>query len=202
MVEQGKERLYYKLGDPVDEKKARHIMRYNFVADQLKDKNVATILDFGCGAGYGTKLLATAFPKATITGYDISEEAIEYAKQNNEATNVTFTTNPEVLQKQHDVITLIDCIEHLTLDKQNEILQTLTNNNKQTTYFISTPLSNFVGQSPTNPYHIACHTKQTFSEMLAKQFNYEYWIIDWYFYRQMNVEEPYGAIMAICEVLK
>lgn len=38
-------------------------------------------LDVGCGQGYALRVLATAFPKSRFLGYDLSEEAISFARE-------------------------------------------------------------------------------------------------------------------------
>lgn len=195
------ERLYYTLGEPVDEKKARHVMRYNFIAEQIKGKETKLILDFGCGSGYGTKLLSLALPNSKIIGYDISPEAIEFAEKNNSNKNVEFTSDlPKIKGLDFDYITMVDCIEHINKKDTEEILKTLAKN-KKAKVFISTPLNEFIGQSPSNPFHINCYVKETFSKLLSEHFKFEYWLIDWYYYRLMNEAERFGPVMAICEAI-
>lgn len=196
------ERLYYTLGANVQEKEARHIMRYNFVGEQLKGKKELNILDFGCGSGYGSKLLSLACPNSNIVGYDISKEAIEYAEQNNSNLNILFTTDKQMLEKKYDVIIMMDCIEHLEQKEIDKILNLLTKN-KKAKFFISTPLSSFNGLSPTNKYHINCFTRDRFNILLDLYFKkYSYWLIDWYFSRKMSDLEKYGGVITVCEELK
>ena len=55
---------------------AEHFQRYNAVLDIVKGKKV---LDAACGSGYGTALMAST--AESVTGIDISAEAIGYAKK-------------------------------------------------------------------------------------------------------------------------
>jgi SAM-dependent methyltransferase len=48
------------------------------------------ILDFGCGFGDTTKLLAELFPQAHLIGLDTSEKAIEYAHQAHGSSRISF----------------------------------------------------------------------------------------------------------------
>ena len=41
----------------------------------------ASLLDVGCGRGHALMTLAAAFPKSEFVGYDLSEEAVEYASR-------------------------------------------------------------------------------------------------------------------------
>lgn len=54
-----------------------HVARYEFAAKRLPEKS--RVVDFACGVGYGTQILADAGHKTT--GYDKSIEAIAYAKR-------------------------------------------------------------------------------------------------------------------------
>jgi len=53
-----------------------HVERYNYAARTLP--RGSRVIDFACGVGYGTRILADAGHAAI--GYDIDAEAIEYAK--------------------------------------------------------------------------------------------------------------------------
>jgi 2-polyprenyl-3-methyl-5-hydroxy-6-metoxy-1,4-benzoquinol methylase len=77
------------------------------------------VLDLGCGRGKALNLLAKTFPKSRFVGYDLSEEAIEYAR--NEArelklTNVNFEIkdltyfNESAPDKKYDFITTFDAV--------------------------------------------------------------------------------------------
>ena len=54
-----------------------HVERYQFVAKRLAKGS--RVVDFACGIGYGTRIMAVA--GAIAHGFDIDAEAIEYAKQ-------------------------------------------------------------------------------------------------------------------------
>ena len=51
------------------------------IMENLFPENPATVLDFGCGSGYFTGLLADRFPVAKITGTDSSPAMLDEAKQ-------------------------------------------------------------------------------------------------------------------------
>jgi SAM-dependent methyltransferase len=49
-----------------------------FLAEEMEDKRW---LDFGCGAGASTLFLASRFPKADVTGVELSERSIGLARR-------------------------------------------------------------------------------------------------------------------------
>jgi 2-polyprenyl-3-methyl-5-hydroxy-6-metoxy-1,4-benzoquinol methylase len=53
-----------------------HISRYIFAKGFIKDKS---ILELGCGIGYGSNYLKSSGAKEVVAG-DISEDAIKYAR--------------------------------------------------------------------------------------------------------------------------
>ncbi len=205
MVDEDKERLYYTLGQEADIKTLRHIKRYDFVVRQilklgLKPKR---ILDFGCGSGYGTKLMATAFPNVNLVGYDISKDAIEYANENNAVNNIEFVTKLPNNDNNdgYDIIILMDMIEHMTDKTRNGVLKDLmTQNQNANTFFISTPLYDFTGKSKVNKYHINCFTKQAFKDYLGDWFKtQELWLVDWCYTRLVSEKDLYGGVVATCQ---
>ena len=77
------------------------------------------VIDVGCGRGRALSALATWFPRSTFAGYDISEEAIAYARQTAEAAglgNVTFHVHdaarlPEAVEQgAADLVTTFDSV--------------------------------------------------------------------------------------------
>ena len=45
-----------------------------------KIKFPKTIADYGCGAGFSTNILKEIFQDALVTGYEISHDAVDYAR--------------------------------------------------------------------------------------------------------------------------
>lgn len=77
-----------------------------------------TVLDFGCGTGYGTARLAEA--AASVTGVDVAEKAIEAARQGSTAENLQFRRIDMVQEKDlpfaddtFDVVVSFQVIEHV-----------------------------------------------------------------------------------------
>lgn len=103
------ERIYLPGDKRVDLIK-RHKRRYELFIKELKNSD--TVLDFGCGSGYGTKMIARKVKIAI--GYDTDFDAIAFAGQNNSLHNTIFTlSNDDVTLNQFNAICMIDVLEHL-----------------------------------------------------------------------------------------
>lgn len=90
----------------------------------------ANVLDFGCGVGRVSLILAKAFPNSQFVGVDCHAKSIDQAnniaKTQELATRVQFTTQPINELHAHgdfDLITLCDCLHDLS--QPVEILQQL-----------------------------------------------------------------------------
>lgn len=76
--------------------------------------------DIGCGAGVAVLLLAKAFPDATISGFDISEHALERAEAKRAADGVANAAffdvrhTPLPSDRSLDLVTTFDCIHDMT----------------------------------------------------------------------------------------
>lgn len=89
-----------------------HVARYEWAAQQLPAHS--RVIDFACGVGYGTRILADAGHKAR--GYDKDNEALCYADQHYAATGTTFVTadgNAPGALPEADAAVCFETIEHL-----------------------------------------------------------------------------------------
>ncbi len=96
-----------------------HIHRYAFAALWCKD---ARVLDAACGEGYGSSLLAQS--AASVTGVDISAEAVQHAAQRyTEQESLDFRvadcTQLPFDSDQFDMVVSFETLEHL---KQQEAM--------------------------------------------------------------------------------
>ena len=55
--------------------------KVELMADRLRQRNVASVLDFGCGAGRSLPLIASHFPDARVWGFDVSSESLRAAAE-------------------------------------------------------------------------------------------------------------------------
>lgn len=81
-----------------------------WIKDEI-NKNYYTLCDIGCAEGDGTHILYREFFNSEIYGYDISEYAIEVAKERYKG--IEFIANDIMnLDKNHDVIFSSNTLEH------------------------------------------------------------------------------------------
>jgi len=80
----------------------------------------AKVADIGCGAGGAAIRMAQAFPKSSVTGYDISRYALDRAheKKTIDATDNVHFVDPRVSplpnDESLDIVTAFDCIHDMT----------------------------------------------------------------------------------------
>lgn len=141
-----------------------HRARYQFAEELCRGKRV---LDFGCGAGYGSQMLSRAAAK--VLGLDISREAVEYAQKHYQASNLDYMTGDIDLlvssQRRYDTVVCFEVIEHLENPKM--FLKDLTVGMTGSGHLIiSTPN----GQDEQNPYHHHGWDADEFKDLLSSDF--------------------------------
>lgn len=143
--------------------------RYNFCNRYIKKK---VVLDIPCGVGWGTSLLKGA---TSITGIDISEEAIDYAKKHYERKNRKFIAgNMDSICLEENSIEILICLEgfeHIS----REIGKKFISESKRILKFnglliMTCPVLNKYGKASGNPYHLCEYPENELIEMLNKNF--------------------------------
>ena len=97
----------------------QYFARYkiDFLAAATRNRNIRSILDFGCGAGRSLEYLASAFPRASLSGFDPSSESIRLASQRVAAAKLT-TQWHDIEQNAFDVVFVANVFHHIP---RNEI---------------------------------------------------------------------------------
>jgi len=158
-----------------------HINRYQFALKFVKSK---TVLDVACGTGYGSNYLTKEAKE--VVGVDISNDAINYAKNNYIKPNLNFyngdAINLPFLDESFDVIVSFETIEHIRkYDKfLNECWRVLRNGGL---FICSTPnkkISSPHTKLPLNPFHVKEFYIDEFYELLDRYF------VDTRLYGQQN----------------
>jgi len=144
-----------------------HVARYEWAARQLPANS--RVIDFACGVGYGTRILADAGHKAR--GYDQDIEALCYADQHYAATGTTFITGngnvpghlPEV-----DAAVCFETIEHI--EDPRQLLKALRR--AAPMLLASVPNETAFPYSPapgvTTAYHFRHYTARQFKALLEE----------------------------------
>ena len=103
------------VGETLDKIDPLHVKRY-FMASSFMPTS-GTILDLGCGCGYGSYLLANEHPLRNVTGIDYSEEAVEYAREHYSLCNNSFAVMDLQLDTDNkylaDGIIATEVLEHI-----------------------------------------------------------------------------------------
>ena len=132
-------------------------------------------LDFGCGTGYGTAQLAHV--ASSVTGLDISPEAIAWARATHRDPKISFDLRTDLGagldQGSFDLITCFEMIEHVDHATQisaiRSISSLLATSGK---LVISTPDPKFTAPYGHNPYHLREMTEPQFRELLSEGFKH------------------------------
>jgi len=95
-----------------------HLARYLWARDLLPTGGTS-LLDLGCGSGYGSYLMAEARPEASVIGIDYDAQAVEHARRHHKLENLSFAVgDPTDWERtlgasQFDAIACFDVIEHV-----------------------------------------------------------------------------------------
>lgn len=82
---------YDRLSDSYDSSWCRHIERVTIgLLERLQTPNAFKILDLGCGTGLSSRILASKYPSADVTGIDISRGMLGVAEKTTGHPNVSY----------------------------------------------------------------------------------------------------------------
>jgi SAM-dependent methyltransferase len=151
-----------------------HLATYDFAIPFVQDR---TVLDFGCGTGYGTHRLAAVCRH--ITGVDISAEAVEFAARAHQADNLEYQQirplpehSAPFADASFDAITSFQVIEHIwEVDAYVDELARLLKPGGVAV--IATPDRStrlFRGQRPWNLYHVIEYDHAGLRAALERRF--------------------------------
>lgn len=153
-------------GENFDYDKARHLAAYLYAAALGPGKSV---LDAGCGEGFGTQMLADVAER--VVGLDYSHEAIEFCRQAWQKPNLTFLradlTKPEKISGTFDLVLNFQVLEHI--EDEVPFLEALRARLAAGgTLLLTTP--NRLRSFSENPYHVREYTAPELRALLEKVF--------------------------------
>lgn len=99
--------------------------RVEHVKHVLAGKSIRHVLDFGCGDGATSVLLASAFPDAEIVGTDVSAESIECARRHS-SERIRFVVGHELLRSSRwraDLVYTNGVFHHIPPEHRDGTLQ-------------------------------------------------------------------------------
>jgi len=76
-------------------------------------KKLGRIVDYGCGSAYGTCLLASLFPAAEVTGVDVSDEALAFARLRAPEAHGFVRSCDDWDDCSVDAVVAIEVVEHM-----------------------------------------------------------------------------------------
>lgn len=95
----------------------RHQRR--LMSDLLRGLKMQSLLDVGCGDGINLQFFSELFPYAKLYGLDISEEAVNLARQRHlKAEFFVLDVAFNRLDHKFDLLTSIDVLEHIPEDRR------------------------------------------------------------------------------------
>ncbi len=141
-----------------------HLKRYGSIRRFCFGK----VLDFACGCGYGSYMLALNPDVKSVTAIDISEEAIDWAKMHFSHPNITYKiADARKVTGSFDTLVCLETIEHLKDTKiVPEIVERCKVQNvivsfpdKKTTHYNQHHFHDFVRQEIVDlfPKHVVYH---------------------------------------------
>lgn len=146
---------------------SRHKFAYQYAQDFVKGK---TVIDIGCGTGYGSKILAEQ--AKLVHGIDYHPEAITYCKTHYNAPNIHFFQQDATKlngDQEFDVAVCFQAIEHFEqIDDFLQRVKRLVKINGK--ILISTPNVKNSKKLRENPFHVNEMNYTQFNNILQKHF--------------------------------
>jgi 2-polyprenyl-3-methyl-5-hydroxy-6-metoxy-1,4-benzoquinol methylase len=147
-----------------------HVPRYSLAKPLAAGK---TVLDFGCGTGYGSAMLATVARE--VTGLDIDESALVWARETHGRANLNFicrdNLGADLPAASFDLVTCFEMIEHVDLATQQRVIASLARLLKDDGLFlISTPNPEVTALYGANPYHVREMTEAELRDLVTPHF--------------------------------
>uniref|UniRef100_UPI00398982D8 class I SAM-dependent methyltransferase n=1 Tax=Methyloglobulus sp. TaxID=2518622 RepID=UPI00398982D8 len=149
-----------------------HMPRYELARTLVVGKHV---LDFGCGTGYGSAMLAEV--AEGVTGLDIDEKAIDWATETHHNLRLRFHRCSDLGAMlpagSFDVVTCFEMIEHVDYEMQQAVIVSIARMLRQDgTLIISSPNPEVTKLYGANPYHLREMMLQEFQDLLKVHFPY------------------------------
>ncbi len=147
-----------------------HVARYEFAATRLS----GTVLDVGCGCGYGALIMAQA--GIHVKAVDRSKRAIDYACTHYRHGHIKYfqLVLPQLPKGEFDAAVLFEIIEHVGVPK--DLLRVLSR--QAARLIVSTPNQEVLPFSSDRfPYHVRHYTPGELEDLLTQA---GYQVTEWW----------------------
>jgi len=174
-----------------------HLGRYHWATGVLAQRKPRAILDIACGAGFGSKIVATRMPDAEVLGADYDSRAVELARRTYAAPNLRYAQGNVVTWERiegetrtplgrYDAIVSFDTVEHL-LFRELAFLRMADNLTDDGALLLSTPCHQLAVLNPGWEHHKIEYAYDDLKGLLARFFrrvlvpedrslpNFEFW---------------------------
>ncbi|HEY1456621.1 MAG TPA: class I SAM-dependent methyltransferase [Candidatus Dormibacteraeota bacterium] len=127
----------------------------------------ASVADVGCGLGASSRLIAQAYPRSKVTGYDYHQGSIELARHKAKEAGLTDRVHFEVAPAAsfpgngYDLVTMFDCLHDMgdPVGAARHVRQALAPDG---TWLIVEPIAGDTVESNLNPVGRAYYAFSTF----------------------------------------
>ena len=153
----------------------------SFILKLLSKVKFNKVAEVGCGDGKILLELAKKYPDKEFFGFDLSKEAIAFAKafSYNFSNLSFFDTDFKDAENKYDVILCIETLEHIPDESIESFISTMYRNmNRNSTLIISVPTTNVILHRK--------HYRHYNSDLLKKQVSNKFDIIEKYYVHNSN----------------
>lgn len=154
-------------GQTLEEVRKDHLNRYYYAKDYLVTNGLTeSVLDLGCGTGYGSAILSEVVSQ--ITSVELSREAFEIYQNYYKKPNINFI-NDNALSLSHDckfdAVVCFEFIEHIV--KSIEVIRLISSITD--VVIMSTPNERIRPHKkpPINPFHVRHYTPEELEELFS-----------------------------------
>lgn len=153
---------------------AQHLIRYYWASACIADwPSVRSVLDLGCGAGYGSHIVAINHPAVRVIGVDYDPRAIAFAKSTYSAPNLRFVTTEtgQWIGDTYDCIFSFDVVEHVA--HRELMMEQIVNYLNPAGYLLlSTPCGHNENRlSPEWEHHKLEYSSRSLFDFLSRYFS-------------------------------